>query len=301
MDRRQFLFRSSLLAAGAALPFRNLMARAQGDFTSLRRNVGYFTESGGTIGWLASPDAMVVIDSQYPETAKNCLNGLKDRTDNPLDLLINTHHHGDHTAGNPVFEGVADKMVAHENVPDLMKQSAEESEDEEQNTAYPTTTYSESWQMDVGDETVHIKYYGRGHTSGDSVIYFEKANVVHMGDLVFNRMNPYTDRPSGASMRNWIEILNTVAEEYPADAIYIFGHAKPEFGVTGEKEDLGVMSDYLSAIMESVQQGVEQDKSRKEITDKEVLDGFENFLYADFWTLSDNLGVAYDEITQSDN
>lgn len=212
MDRRQFLFRTSLLAAGAAFPIHNLMARAQGYFTSLRRNVGYFTESGGTIGWLAAPDAMVVVDSQFPETAKNCLNGIKDRSNHPLNLLINTHHHGDHTAGNPVFEGVAEKIVAHENVPDLMKQS-EESDVEEQNTAYPTTTYSESWQMDVGDEKVHAKYYGRGHTSGDSVVYFEKANVVHMGDLVFNRMNPYTDRPAGASMKNWTEILNTVAED----------------------------------------------------------------------------------------
>lgn len=299
MDRRQFLRRSSLLAAGAALPLHKLMGRIQGEFTSLRRNVGYFTEQGGTIGWLASPDAMVVIDSQYPETAKNCLNGLKDRSDHPLDLLINTHHHGDHTSGNPVFEGVAEQMVAHENVPDLMKQSAEESEDGEQNIAYPTTTYSESWQKDVGDETIHINYYGPGHTSGDSVIYFEKANVVHMGDLVFNRMNPYTDRPAGASMRNWVKILDTTAEEYPADAQFIFGHAKPEFGVTGEKEDLGVMSDFLSAIIEHVQKGVEQGKSREEITDKEVLDGFEEFLYADFWTLPESLGVAYEEITQS--
>lgn len=61
------------------------------------------------------------------------------------------------------------------------------------------------------------------------------------------------------------------------------------------------MSDYLSAIIESVQKGIEQGKSKEEITDKEVLDGFEDFLYADFWTLSDNLGVAYEELTQSDN
>jgi glyoxylase-like metal-dependent hydrolase (beta-lactamase superfamily II) len=298
MDRNQFLRRASLLAAGAALPFQKLIARAPGEFISLRRNVGYFTEQGGTIGWLASPEAMVVVDSQYPETAKNCLNGLKDRSDHPLDLLINTHHHGDHTSGNPVFEGVAEKIVAHKNVPKLMKQAVEESDDE-QNTAYPSTTFSDSWQMDVGDETVHVKYYGRGHTSGDSVIYFEKANVVHMGDLVFNRMNPYTDRPAGASMRNWVKILKTVAGEYPADAMYIFGHAKPEYGVTGKKEDLGVMSDYLAAIVEYVQNGIEQGKSKEEIVDKKMLDEFEEFLYADFWTLSDNIGVAYEEITQS--
>jgi len=299
MDRRQFLRRSSLLAAGVALPFTNLLSRSAGNFTTLRRNVGYFTERGGTIGWLASNNAMAVIDSQYPQTAKNCLNGLQDRSDHPLDLVINTHHHGDHTSGNPVFRDLAETMAAHENVPMLMKKAAEESDEGEANMVYPTTTYAETWKMDLGDEMLHAKYYGRGHTSGDSVIYFEKANVVHMGDLVFNRMNPYTDRPAGASIMNWIKILETVAEEYPADAMYIFGHGKPEYGVTGKKEDLGVMRDYLTAIIEYVQKGVEKGLSKKEITDKKVLDGFDNFLYADFWTLPDNLGVAYEEITQS--
>lgn len=299
MNRRQFLRRSSLLAAGAALPFTNLLGRSAGNFTPLRRNVGYFTERGGTIGWLASDKAMAVIDSQYPQTARNCLDGLQDRSDHPLDLLINTHHHGDHTSGNPVFRDAAETMAAHENVPKLMKKAAEESDEGEANTVYPTTTYAESWKMDLGDELLHAKYYGPGHTSGDSVIYFEKANVVHMGDLVFNRMNPYTDRPAGASMMNWIRILETVAEEYPADAMYIFGHGKPEYGVTGTKEDLDVMRDYLTAIVEYVEKGIEKGLSKNEITDKKVLDGFENFLYADFWTLPDNLGVAYEEIIQS--
>jgi len=298
MNRRQFLFRSSLLAAGAALPFKSLFANNQGGFTTLRRNVGYFTERGGTIGWLASPNAMAVIDSQYPETAKNCLNGLRDKTDQPLSLLVNTHHHGDHTGGNLTFKEVTGKMVAHENVPKLMKQANKEREGEG-NTAYPETTYSKSWTMDLGDETIHTKYFGRGHTSGDSVVYFEKANVVHMGDLVFNRMNPYTDRPSGASMQNWTEILSIVADEYPSDAIYIFGHAKPEYGVTGEKEDLSVMKNYLSAILDYTQKGIEQGLSKDEIIDKKSLDEFDHFLYADFWTLSDNLGVAYEELTQS--
>lgn len=298
MDRRQFLLRSSLLATGAALPFKSLFANNRGSFTTLRRNVGYFTERGGTIGWVASPDAMAVIDSQYPETAQNCLNGLRDKTDQPLNLLINTHHHGDHTGGNPAFKGVAKKMVAHENVPKLMKKANEEREGE-QNTAFPETTYSKSWKMDLGDEIIHAKYYGRGHTGGDSVVYFEKANVVHMGDLVFNRMNPYTDRKSGASMRSWTKILSTVAEEYPPDAIYIFGHGKPEYGVTGEKEDLSVMENYLSAVLAHARNGIKQGLSKDEITDKKLLEEFDHFLYADFWTLSDNLGVAYEELSQS--
>ena len=152
MDRRQFLVQSSLLAAGAALPF-NALAGVQGNFTTLRRNVGYFTEGGGTIGWLASPEAMVVVDSQFPESARNCLNGLKDRTEHPLDLLINTHHHGDHVSGNPVFKEEGGTMAAHQNVPKLMRKAARESE-EEATMAYPSTTYADKWQMDAGDDTL---------------------------------------------------------------------------------------------------------------------------------------------------
>jgi len=297
MDRRQFLRRSAFLAAGAAFPFTNVFAKVPGNFTPLRRDVGYFTEQGGTIGWLASSDAMAVVDSQFPKTARHCLNGLKDRSDHPLDLLINTHHHADHTSGNPVFEGIAETIAGHENVPKLMKQAAKE--DDKAKQVYPTTTYTDSWQMDLGDEVLHAKYYGPAHTSGDSVIYFEKANVVHMGDLVFNRMNPYTDRPAGASLKNWIKVLETVAEEYPADALYIFGHGKPEYGVSGGKEDVKVMRNYLTALVEYVAKGVDKGLSKEEITDKKVLEGFEDFLYADFWTLPDNLGVAYEEVTQS--
>ena len=297
MDRRQFLLRSSLLTAGAALPFKNLWASKAGNFTELRRNVGYFTERGGTIGYFVSDEGMAIVDSQFPKTAKNCLNGLKDRTDHPLDLLINTHHHGDHTSGNPVFEGVAEKIAAHENVPELMKKANKESEDEG-NTAFPTTTFAERWKMDVGNETIHAHHFGPAHTSGDSVIYFEKANVVHTGDLVFNRMNPYTDRPAGASIQNWIKVLQSIEDEYPADAQFIFGHGKPDFGVTGGKEDVKVMRNYLSAIIEHVEQGLQQDQSKEEITSPKKLEGFEHFLYADFWTLPDNLNVAYAELTE---
>lgn len=297
MDRRQFLIRSSLAAGATMLPFNKLLAFKEGSFTDLRRNVGYFTDRGGTIGWLAAKDGFVVVDSQYPQTAEGCLEGLQKKTEHTLDMLINTHHHGDHTNGNPVFKPVAKEIVAHENVPGLMEKAAQEG-DSDTEPAYPNTTYKDSWSADVGSETVHVKYYGRAHTSGDSVIYFEKANVVHMGDLIFNRMNPYTDRPAGASIHNWIKVLAEVEDEYPADAIYIFGHGKPEFGITGEKKDVGVMRNYLSAMVEHVTEGVEAGKSKEQIIDLESLDGFEDFLFMDWWTLSQNLEVVYQEVME---
>ncbi len=296
MDRKEFLKLTSLLTAGSFIPFKKWLPAQNEDFQLLRRNVGYFTGQGGTIGWLAAEDGFVIVDSQFPETAEHCLDGLYQRTSHGLDLMINTHHHSDHTSGNSVLKPVAEKSVAHENVPILMKQATENGET---NLAIPATTYTESWSMQVGDETVHTHYYGRAHTAGDSVIYFEKANIVHMGDLIFNRMNPYTDRPGGGSIHNWITVLSDVEKQYPDDAIFIFGHGKPEYGITGKKDDINVMKNYLSAMVEHVEKGIKNGRTKKKITNQKTLEGFSNFLYADFWSLSQNLAVVYAEITKN--
>src|SRR5262245_31810903 len=94
-------------------------------FTPIRRNVGFFTGRGRTIGYLINSSAVVVIDSQYPDSAKACLDGVNERSKNhPVDLLINTHHHGDHTGGNIVFKGVAKHVVAHARAVELQKEVA---------------------------------------------------------------------------------------------------------------------------------------------------------------------------------
>ena len=118
MNRRAFLTRSATLAAagfclpqilaaepGAAptKPSRALSPRAT-EFIPLRRGTGYFTGRGGAIGWLASPEALVVVDTQYAETAGLCLAGLPGRSERLVDVVFNTHHHKDHTSGNEVFK-----------------------------------------------------------------------------------------------------------------------------------------------------------------------------------------------------
>ena len=87
-------------------------------FDSLRRNVGTFSARGGTIGWLITPEAFVVVDSQFADTAQMFLDGSKQRTPRQkIDLLINSHHHGDHVGGNKTLQPSTAKIVAHENVP----------------------------------------------------------------------------------------------------------------------------------------------------------------------------------------
>lgn len=294
MKRRDFLIQTSFLATGAFIPFKKWLPQQEGKFQLIRRNVGTFTERGGTIGWLATDDALVMVDSQFVPSAEHCYTGLKKKNAHKLDLLLNTHHHGDHTSGNPFLEPKADKTVAHKNVPILMKWAAE---DDKKKLGEPTTVFEKGWSKDVGDEIVHANYFGRGHTGGDSVIYFEKANIAHVGDLVFNRRNPYTDRPSGASIYSWVNVLDSILNKYPNDTILIFGHGIPKYGITGSKEDVKVMKSYLEGMVEHVENGIAKGLTKEEIVALKTMPGFQDFQYGTGWNLQSNLEVVYAEAT----
>ncbi|MDZ7689862.1 MAG: hypothetical protein U5K69_01685 [Balneolaceae bacterium] len=93
-------------------------------------------------------------------------------------------------------------------------------------------------------------------------------------------------------------VLEKATNELPSDAIFIFGHGNPDFGVAGSKEDVMVMRNYLSAMVEHVESGLEAGRSKEEIINKNQMDDFPQFQYADWWTLSQNLEVVYAEATE---
>ena len=94
------------------------------EFKTLRRNVGYFTARGGTIGWLVNREAVASVDTQFPDTAKLFIAGLPGRDGRKFDVVVNSHHHGDHTGGNAVLKPEAKKIVGHVNVPALQRARA---------------------------------------------------------------------------------------------------------------------------------------------------------------------------------
>ena len=282
-SRRTFLRHFGTAVATAPFLSSLVPKLAQADgFTALRRGVGTFTQRGGTIGWLVTDDGIVVVDTPYPKSAPDCWNGLRERSDSPLSMVINTHHHGDHVGGNGVFAQHTDRLIAHANVPDLMRAGAEEGQEDQK--TYPTETFKDTWSESIGDETLTLRYRGPAHTGGDAIIVFEKANVVHVGDLVFNRAYPFIDVGGGADSKNWIAQLETIHGALDDDTIVIHGHGNPEFGVTGGREDLLVMRNFLEALNEYVTQQRQAGASLEEMKQKEVLEGFEAF---DFdWALS---------------
>lgn len=301
MLRREFVAASG--AAAALALGRSSLAQAfqaqqaQAVFTPIRRNVGYFTMRGGTIGYLINTGAVAAVDSQFPAEAAACIAGLKERSnDRPVDFLINTHHHGDHSGGNIAFRGVAKKVVAHGMAAEHMRQPPGGQPPADQ--LYPDTTFADRWSADAGDERIIARHYGRAHTSGDAVITFERANVAHMGDLMFNQRHPVVDRAAGATLRGWMAVLDRTGADHAADTIYIFGHANTGLPVTGGWAALAGFRDYLGAVLEFVDRQVKAGRSREEILAmREPLAGFESYGRFGAANPRDILTCAYEEIT----
>jgi cyclase len=192
-----------------------------------------------------------------------------------------------------VFKGAARSVVAHAKAAEHMKsrpgRGAAASEQ-----YFPTATFTDSWRQQIGDEWVRARYYGNAHTSGDAVITFERANVAHMGDLMFNRRQPVVDRPAGASFKNWISVLEKTSADHSNDTVYIFGHAGAEQPVTGSSADVMVMRDFLTGLLTFVQAEIKAGKTREQLTAmKAPIPGFDSHGTASPAVLA----AAFDELS----
>lgn len=319
ISRRQFVSTSTLSVAALGLGrlpgFAQAGAQAPAapappvtKFEEIRRGVGYFTGNGGTIGYLVNNDGAIVVDSQFMPTAEICVAGIKQRAPKGIELLINTHHHADHTSGNPAFRPVVKRILAHENCVAWQKKVAEQAAANPQPPApgapapvapvFADATFKDTWNVDFGNETVHVRHFGPGHTSGDALIFFEKANVLHGGDMLFRRLHPRVDSPAGASVVNWLTVLQKMAAAHGGDTVFIFGHGKDGV-VLGKVADVKYFADYLSAALDHVRAGLKAGQSKEEIAKTPSLKGFDDVAQINQRIgLSGVLESAYDELAK---
>jgi cyclase len=163
--------------------------------------------------------------------------------------------------------------------------------------AYATATFTDTWSEKFGNETIEMRYFGPGHTGGDAVVHFQQANVMHMGDLLFNRAHPNIDRAHGARIDNWIKVLEAVSARANADTIFIAGHAKDNVVRNGRAEVMHFRN-YLTAVLDHVRAGIKAGQSKEEIQKLPALKGFEDNVSPNArLTMGFVLGLAYDEIT----
>lgn len=276
MHRRNFLYTAGL-TTGAALLFQKSALAAvlrPVDFKirMLRGNAGIFTERGGTIGFLLSEDGAVVIDSQFEDTAPHLIDALKKQRPVPVRFLLNTHHHRDHTGGNVAFKGIAEHVVAHQNAVANQKAVAEKAATADKQL-YADQTFDKELKLTLEKTKITGTYFGAGHTNGDAVYHLEEANVMHVGDLVFNKRHPYVDRSAGANMRNWISVLEQIQKKGTRDTLYIFGHSLKEGEETGTAEDLKKFADYLDKVLRFAEAERKKGVSKEEFIKNTAIPG----------------------------
>jgi len=265
MHRRNFLQNSAFILGSVSLTHKNLFKMLSADpwkINMLTDEIGVFTEKGGTIGFHFSKDGITVIDAQFPDTAPHLIAELKKRNDQPFRLLINTHHHGDHTSGNIVFKDVVSRVLAHQNSLINQKNVAVINKNEDKQY-YPNQTFGTVWEESAGKEKISLHYFGAGHTNGDAMIHLQHANIVHMGDLVFNRRHPFVDRSAGANMQSWMKVLDTAMKSFSSKTQFIYGHAADGYDVTGKKDDLLAFHDYLGNVLKFVGDEIKAGKTKE--------------------------------------
>ncbi|MDB5132502.1 MAG: fold metallo-hydrolase [Mucilaginibacter sp.] len=297
MERRKFLLNTALTAGALALSgkrsFASMLADPAYQFKPLRNNVGMFAEQGGTIAWMINKEGIVVVDAEFPDPATHLIAELKKQSDLPFEWLINTHHHGDHTGGNISFKGIVKNVAAHENSLANQKTVAIKQKTEEKQL-YPDTTFTDKWKIKVGDERITAHYFGRGHTNGDAMIHFEHANIVHTGDLVFNRRYPFVDNSAGASVKHWAVALGQAQKQFNKDTLFVFGHAFDPQKVTGTMEDVKAMQNFMERLEDYVAGAIKAGKTKEEILQATSIPGITD------WQgdgIQRGITAAYEELT----
>lgn len=299
MQRRTFLRNTSFSLGALSLlnqkTFASFMQQDPWKMKMLRNDIGVFTEKGGTIAYLASKKGIVVVDSEFPEQSQHLIDALKKQSNSSFDLLMNTHHHGDHTSGNISFKGLVKDVAAHANSLANQKSVAEKQKTEDKQL-YPNITYTDTWNYKIGKEHIRTYYFGAAHTNGDSIIHFQHGNIAHMGDLVFNRRWAFIDRSAGASVKNWVTVLDKTISTFDNETIFVFGHAFDPEKITGNKDDLKAMQDYLSKMLVFVEKEIKSGKSKDEVVKEKAIPGVTE------WQgdgIERGLQAAYEEIAET--
>ncbi|MEL6869057.1 MAG: MBL fold metallo-hydrolase [Pseudomonadota bacterium] len=208
-------------------------------------DVYMLTGRGGNIGLYAGDDVTFIVDDQFAPLTERIVAAIAETTDRPLDYVLNTHWHYDHTGGNENLGKAGIVILAHDNVHRRMQagqtiEAFNRVVPPAPQDALPTITFDNTLTLHADDETIRGIHVRHAHTDGDTLVYFENANVIHMGDTFFNGLYPFIDLSSGGSIDGIIAAGEKALTVGDAETKIIPGH-----GPLASKQDL---KDYLAAL-----------------------------------------------------
>jgi cyclase len=222
-------------------------------------------EPAGNLGATVGEDGAFVIDDQFAPMTGRIIAAVAELTDQPIRYVLNTHWHGDHTGSNENFGALGHTIIAHDNVHARMSSDQyhlvfKQGTPPHPVAALPVITFSETMTFHFNDDTIHVIHVPKAHTDGDSIFYFEKADVMHTGDAFINRGYPLIDIASGGTIKGQIEATNKMLEFVGPDTIIIPGH-----GPLADRARMIEIRDMLVAARTAVVRLLEQGMSEDEI------------------------------------
>ncbi|MAJ41350.1 MAG: hydrolase [Pseudoalteromonadaceae bacterium] len=175
---------------------------------------------GGNIAASVGEDGIYIIDDQFAKLSNDIKKTISDLKPGSAEFVINTHHHGDHTGGNENFAKAGAHVIAHDNVHKRLEEKHGANSDYLQRISF-----GHDLKLHFNNEHAHVVHYAHAHTDGDSVIFFNNDNIVHMGDIYFNFGSlPFVDVDSGGSVDGILAAVNDVIKQIDERTIVIPGH-----------------------------------------------------------------------------
>ena len=232
----------------------------------LEPGVAVLFGSGGNIGLSYGDDANAIIDDQFAPLTDKILAAIKSVDPDPVRFVINTHWHGDHTGGNENFGKRGAVIVAHDNV--RVRMSSEQVMRAMNRTvppspkdSLPVVTFADGVTLHLNGDTLHVVHVANAHTDGDSLVHWQKGDVLHMGDTFFHGSSfPFIDLGSGGSIDGAIAAANQGLKLAGTNTRVIPGH-----GPMATRADLEAYRNMLVDIRGKVAAGIAAGQTLEQI------------------------------------
>ncbi len=207
---------------------------------------------GGNIGAYLTDQGVILVDDMFDRDYASVIEQVRSLTDKPIRYVLNTHQHDDHAGGNAKMLASSAEVIANENVRANMLRLSQ--------PGLPRITFSKEMDVNLGGKEAVALHFGRGHTGGDSVIWFPARRVIHTGDLFLtNPPQPFIDYANGGSALEWTSTLDEILKLDFDTVIPGHGPVSDRAGLLKFKADFETMR---SRIRGMVQGG----KSKEEIS-----------------------------------
>jgi len=202
--------------------------------TKVSGSVYMLEGAGGNIAASVGDDGILIVDTEYAPLADKILAALKGIgiTDKPVRFVVDTHYHGDHTDGNVAFGQRGATIISNDNLRKRLENGStggnggalKFQQPPQPKAALPIITYDREMTVHFNGEDIRIIHFPAAHTDGDSVVFFTKSNVVHMGDEFIRYGFPFIDVNGGGTVQGMIAACDRAGSEFPADVKVIPGH-----------------------------------------------------------------------------